>query len=89
LFVSLVKIQNSIQEEIISLVKIQNSIQDEIMSRLKSENACYHLAQNLLSSRLLFENVRIKLLAPQFGIQILAQPVCKMRIIQEPKKVAL
>jgi hypothetical protein len=29
------------------------------------------------------------LLAPEFGIQILAHPVCKMRIIQEPKKVAL
>ena len=29
------------------------------------------------------------LLAPEFGIQILAHPVCKMWIIQEPKKVAL
>jgi hypothetical protein len=27
--------------------------------------------------------------APEFGIQILAHPVCKMGIIQEPKKVAL
>jgi hypothetical protein len=31
----------------------------------------------------------INLLAPEFGIQILAHSVCKMRIIQEPKKVAL
>jgi hypothetical protein len=31
----------------------------------------------------------IKLLAPEFGIKNLAHPVCKMRIIQEPKKVAL
>jgi hypothetical protein len=31
----------------------QNSIQGEIKSRLKSGNACYHLVQNLLSSRLL------------------------------------
>ena len=29
------------------------------------------------------------LLAPEFGIQILVHPVCKMWIIQEPKKVAL
>jgi hypothetical protein len=29
------------------------------------------------------------LLAPEFGILILAHPVCKIRIIQEPKKVAL
>jgi hypothetical protein len=32
---------------------------------------------------------RMNLLAPEFGIYILAHPVCKMRIIQEPKKVAL
>ena len=31
----------------------QNSIAEEIKSRLKSGNACYHLVQNLLSSRLL------------------------------------
>jgi hypothetical protein len=31
----------------------------------------------------------INLLAPEFGIYILSHPVCKMRIIQEPKKVAL
>ena len=31
----------------------------------------------------------LNLLAPEFHIQILAHPVCKMRIIQEPKKVAL
>jgi hypothetical protein len=30
-----------------------------------------------------------KLLAPEFSIKILAHSVCKMRIIQEPKKVAL
>ena len=29
------------------------------------------------------------LLAPEFGIEILAHPVCKMWIIREPKKVAL
>ena len=34
-------------------------------------------------------NGYINLLAPEFGIQILAHPVCKMWIIQEPKKVAL
>jgi hypothetical protein len=31
----------------------------------------------------------INLLTPEFGISILAHPVCKMRIIQEPKKIAL
>jgi len=32
---------------------------------------------------------KFNLLAPEFYIQILAHPVCKMWIIQEPKKVAL
>ena len=39
----------------------QNSIQEEIKSRLKSGNACYHSAQNLLSSSLLFKNLKIKI----------------------------
>jgi len=38
----------------------QNSIQEEIKSRLKSGNACYHSVQNLLSSRLLSKNLKIK-----------------------------
>jgi len=39
----------------------QNSIQEEIKSRLKSGNACYDSVQNLLSSRLLSKNVKIKI----------------------------
>ena len=39
----------------------QNSIQEEIKSRMKSGNACYHSVQNLLSSRLLPKNLKIKI----------------------------
>ena len=39
----------------------QNSIQEEIKSRLNSGNACYYSVQNLLSSRLLSKNVKIKI----------------------------
>jgi len=39
----------------------QNSIQEEIKSRLRSGNACYHSAQNLLSSSLLSKNIKIKM----------------------------
>jgi len=39
----------------------QNSIQEEIKRRLKSGNACYYSVQNLLSSRLLSKNLKIKL----------------------------
>jgi len=39
----------------------QNSIPEEIKIRLKSGNACYHSVQNLLSSRLLSKNLKIKL----------------------------
>jgi len=38
----------------------QNYIQEEIKSRLKSGNACYHSVQNLLSSSLLSNNLKIK-----------------------------
>jgi len=39
----------------------QNSIQEEIKSRLKLGNACFHSVQNLLSSRLLSKNLKIKI----------------------------
>jgi len=39
----------------------QNAIQEEIKSRLMSGNACYCSVQNLLSSRLLYKNLKIKI----------------------------
>jgi UDP-galactopyranose mutase len=39
----------------------QNSISEEIKSRMRSGNACYHSVQNLLSSRLLSKNLKIKI----------------------------
>ena len=39
----------------------QNSILEEIRSRLWSGNACYHSVQNLLSSRMLSKNLKIKI----------------------------
>src|SRR5215469_15321182 len=39
----------------------QNSIQEEIKRRLNLGNACYHSVQNLLSSRLLSKNLKIKI----------------------------
>ena len=39
----------------------QKSIHEEIKSRFKSENACYHSVQNLLSSTLIFKNVKINI----------------------------
>jgi len=39
----------------------QNSIQEEIKSRLNSGNACYYSVKNLLSSRLLPKNLKIKM----------------------------
>jgi len=38
----------------------QSSIQEEIKNRLKSGNASCHLGQNILSSRLLLKNLKIK-----------------------------
>ena len=39
----------------------QNFILEEIKNRLKSSNACYFSVQNLLSSRLLSKNLKIKI----------------------------
>jgi len=39
----------------------QNSIPEEIKSRSRSGNACYRSVQNLLSSRLLSKNLKIKI----------------------------
>jgi hypothetical protein len=39
----------------------QNDIRDEINSRLNSGNACYYSVQNLLSSRLISKNLKIKI----------------------------
>jgi hypothetical protein len=38
-----------------------NCIQVEVKSRLKLRNACYHSVQELLSSRLLSKNLKIKI----------------------------
>jgi hypothetical protein len=39
----------------------KNSIEEEIKRRLKSGNACYHSMQNLLCSKLLSKNLKIKI----------------------------
>jgi hypothetical protein len=39
----------------------QNLIQEEIKRRLNSGNTCYHSVQNLLSSRLLSKNVKVRI----------------------------
>jgi hypothetical protein len=39
----------------------QNGIHDEIKSRLNSGNACYYSLQNILSSRLISENLKTKM----------------------------
>ena len=38
----------------------QNSIPEEIKNRLRSGSACYDSMQNLLSSRLLSKNVKLR-----------------------------
>jgi hypothetical protein len=41
--------------------KNQNLNQEDIKRRLNSGNACYHSVQNLLSSRLLSRNLKIRI----------------------------
>jgi hypothetical protein len=44
-----------------TMITNQNLIQEEIKRRLNSGNACYHSVENILSSRLLSKNTRIKI----------------------------
>jgi hypothetical protein len=39
----------------------ENLIQEDIKRRLNSGNTCYHSVQNLLSSRLLSKNIKIRI----------------------------
>ena len=39
----------------------KNCIQEEMKSRLKSGNSCYHSVRNILSSSLLFKNLKTKI----------------------------
>ena len=43
-----------------TIVRNQNSIQEEIKSILKPGNACYHSVQNILSSSLISKNLKVK-----------------------------
>jgi hypothetical protein len=62
-----VKVDNSSIEKVEefklleTILTDQNSIQEEIKSKLESGNVCYHSVQNLLSSRLLSKNLKIKI----------------------------
>jgi len=62
-----VRIYNSIFERVEGFKYLgknltnQNFIAEEIKSRFKSGNACYYSGQNILSSRLLFKNLKIKI----------------------------
>jgi hypothetical protein len=62
-----IKIDNSSFERVEELkylgtaVTNQNSVQEEIKGGLKSGSACYHSVQNLLPSRLLSKNLKIKI----------------------------
>jgi hypothetical protein len=46
---------------LVTTVVSQNFIHEEIKSSLNSRNTCYISVQNLLSSRLLFKNLKIKI----------------------------
>ena len=65
--IHILRIDNSTLEKVEAfkylgtILTYYNSIAEEMKGRLKSGNACYHSVQNLLSSRLLSKNLKIKI----------------------------
>jgi hypothetical protein len=55
------KISLLVNISFVILVYSKILIQEEIKRRLNSGNACYHSAQNLLSSRLLSKNIKVRI----------------------------
>jgi hypothetical protein len=66
-----------------------NLIQEEIKRRLNSGNACYHSVQNIPSSRLLSENIKIRIykriifLVVLYGCETLFLGGNRMRVLEE------
>jgi len=63
----------------------QNFIAEEIKSRLSSGNACYHSVQNLLSSRFLSKNLKIKI----YRSTILSVVLYGSLILREERKLRM
>ena len=64
-----------------------NSIAEEIKSRLRSGNACYHSVQNLLSSRLLSKNLKIKIYRTIILPVVLYECEAQSLILREERKL--
>jgi hypothetical protein len=56
-----IKVANRSCEDVGNTLTDQNCMHEELKSRLNLGNACYHSVQSLLSSHLLFKNVKIKI----------------------------
>jgi len=56
-----------------TIVTNQSSVHEEIQTILQSDNACYHLAQNLLSSSLLSKYLKIKIYSSIFFPAVLCR----------------
>jgi hypothetical protein len=65
--IHIVKIDNSSFERVNQFIYLgtiltnRNTMQEEIKNRLKSGNACYHSAQNILSTSMLSKNWKMKI----------------------------
>jgi hypothetical protein len=65
-------------------VENQNLILEEIKRRLSSGNECYHSVQNLLSSRLLSKNVKVRIYKTIIlPVVLYGCETCSLTIIEE------
>jgi hypothetical protein len=63
----------------------QNLIQEEIKRRLNSGNAWYHSVQNLLSSRLLSKNVKVRIYKTMISVVLYRCETWSLTVREEHK----
>jgi len=67
----------------------QNTIKEEMKSRMKSGSACYHSVQNLLSSSLLYKNLKIKIYRTIILLDVLYGRETLLFILREECKLGV
>jgi hypothetical protein len=68
---------------LVTTITDQNLIQEQIKRWSNSGNACYHSVQNILSSRLVWKNVKIVIYTTWFLTECVWEQIAEENILTE------